>query len=681
MRLALALLAGTTLAWSQVPSINANGILHGATLTRTGLAPGAILTIFGENLAAAPATAPGLPWPDTLAGVSVMFDGRPGAMLYVSPRQINVQAPWSVLELGQANKMVAITVGREGRMSPAMNMMFMANSPGLFTLNGSGTGMALAMNADGSYANPPGAIAGATSRPARLGSLITLYATGLGAVNPSIAVGQASRDLFRRSNVVPEVMIGGRAAVVRYSGLTADLPGVHQLNVMVPENSMTGMDVPVQVRFGNNASPERVTIAVDSAMEPAQARPPADASAIWDFVFRNNFRQNFALVPGKTQLYQGIAPHMQLLTAYLNPVAQQAIASKAGTMPAGSMVMKEAHGPGGQHTLSYIMYKIPGFDPANGDWYYSTRRPDGGLGASGAVAGCISCHTRSRANDFLFLATPVANPAPTAAAVRDYIASQNYRQTWRLWPGSTANQASAAPHGATVSIWMNELAFDSVRGGVARMPAGSMVIKENFNPQRELAALTVMYKAPAGYDAANNDWFYLMQSPAGVAMAEGRVEGCISCHVKERGNDFLYTSRITHPAPRAADVWSFVTAEDYQKKWKLFPGTTAQMAGNSPHGAFISTYVNDLALDAINMKRGTMPPGSVVLKENFAPDKTLAAVTLMYKVPGFDPDNGDWYWLQRTADGTVRAEGKVAGCISCHTAKASNDYLYLGAIR
>jgi cytochrome c553 len=227
---------------------------------------------------------------------------------------------------------------------------------------------------------------------------------------------------------------------------------------------------------------------------------------------------------------------------------------------------------------------------------------------------------------------------------------------------------------------MNEIAFDAVNNGAGRMPAGSFVIKENFNPARELAALTVMYKSP-GFDAANNDWFYLMQMPDGTAAAEGRVEMCISCHVKERENDFLYTSRLSRPEPRAAAVWPFVMAEDYQKKWKLFPGTTAQQRGNSPHGAFVTTYVNNVALEGINGKRGTLAPGAMVLKENYMPDRTLAAVTLMYKVAGFDPDNGDWYWLQRTAGGMVMAEGKVAGCIGCHSAKAANDFLYLGPVR
>jgi len=62
--------------------------------------------------------------------------------------------------------------------------------------------------------------------------------------------------------------------------------------------------------------------------------------------------------------------------------------------------------------------------------------------------------------------------------------------------------------------------------------------------------------------------------------------------------------------------------------------------------------------DVIPSPRCQHVPRSV-LKENFMPHRTLAAVTLMYKAEGFHPDRNDWYWLQRTAAGAVPAEGRV----------------------
>lgn len=37
-----------------------------------------------------------------------------------------------------------------------------------------------------------------------------------------------------------------------------------------------------------------------------------------------------------------------------------------------------------------------------------------------------------------------------------------------------------------------------------------------------------------------------------------------------------------------------------------------------------------------------MAAESIVVKENYKPDKTLAAITVMHKVAGFDPAGGDW---------------------------------------
>ncbi|MFN0101206.1 MAG: cytochrome P460 family protein [Bryobacteraceae bacterium] len=666
---------------SPAPTISAAGIVNAASLSRTAsatLAPGSIATIFGENLSTTTALAESMPWATALGGVSVTFAGMPAAVLYVSPRQVNVQVPWSVLEFGQTTRMAPVVVTRGGLASMGMDVSIGRSSPAIFTSSGMGTGPAVAMNAsDGTIAQP----SRSGARPARIGSVIAIYATGQGPVSPTLPTGRPTLDVNRRNTILPEVLIGGRQAQVLYAGLAPNVPGINQINAVVPEGVAAGGAVPLQIRSGGVTSTDRVTIAVDSAMEPAAPLPGATAADVWNYLSRQNHRQNFPLIEGKRQLYSGIPPHNNLLTVQVSPNAQEAINRKAGSFPAGSFIAKDAHGPDKNLLLSYIMFKIPGFDPTNNDWFYSTRRPDGSFGASGAEAGCIGCHARSKANDYVFLANVVPNPAPNAAAVRQFLANSNYREAWRLWPGTMEKQASAAPHGATVSIWLNELAYNAIQSRAGRMPDGALIVKENFMPDRTLAALTVMYKS-TGFDPANNDWYWLQQTADGTAAAEGRVQGCTNCHNAVASNDLLYTGSIAPlPEPRSATVWPYLQAQDYQKKWTLMPGTTAQMPGNSPHGALITTYVNDIALNAITAKRGTIPPGGMVLKENYMPDRTLAAVTLMYKAEGFNPDGNDWYWMQRTANGMVPAEGRVAGCINCHSANAGNDFLFLSPLK
>ena len=63
------------------------------------------------------------------------------------------------------------------------------------------------------------------------------------------------------------------------------------------------------------------------------------------------------------------------------------------------------------------------------------------------------------------------------------------------------------------------------------------------------------------------------------------------------------------------------------------------------------------------------------------PDKILGAVTVMYRVKGYDPEAGDWFWAKYKADGSIEKEGKVAGCIGCHTASIGNDWIFTGPVK
>ncbi len=128
-------------------------------------------------------------------------------------------------------------------------------------------------------------------------------------------------------------------------------------------------------------------------------------------------------------------------------------------------------------------------------------------------------------------------------------------------------------------------------------------------------------------------------------------------------------------------LWNALQSQEYARTWNLWPGKPRLYRGREPHGALLTTYVNGPAREAILSHRGRMPAGAIVVKENYRPDRTLAAITVMWKVPGYNPDAGDWFWAKYAPDGTVLKQGKVAGCINCHRAAADNDYLYTGSIR
>jgi hypothetical protein len=113
----------------------------------------------------------------------------------------------------------------------------------------------------------------------------------------------------------------------------------------------------------------------------------------------------------------------------------------------------------------------------------------------------------------------------------------------------------------------------------------------------------------------------------------------------------------------------------------MWPGKTALYKGTEPHGVLLTTYVNGAALKAIEGKKGSLPVGAIVAKENYMPDKKLAAITVMYKVKGYNPQAGDWFWVKYLPDGKIEAEGKVDMCIGCHGSKKENDYVFTGPLK
>ncbi|MDW7726318.1 MAG: cytochrome P460 family protein [Candidatus Methanoperedens sp.] len=128
-------------------------------------------------------------------------------------------------------------------------------------------------------------------------------------------------------------------------------------------------------------------------------------------------------------------------------------------------------------------------------------------------------------------------------------------------------------------------------------------------------------------------------------------------------------------------LYNYITEENDYKNWRMWPGKSALYPGTEPHGVFLTTYVTDNAFSAIDGKMGSLPDGSIIIKENYNPDKELDSVTVMYKVKDFDPEHNDWFWLKYSSDGMIDAEGKVVGCIDCHGLGKDNDYLFTSDIK
>ncbi len=202
------------------PAINA--VVNGASY-EPGLAPGALVSIFGTGFADSTQYAATLPLPIQLGQTSVQIDGRDAPLYFASPLQINAQVPF---ETRSSRPNVVVTVA--GRTSNAFATSLAPANPGFFTRTQDGKGTPLMF--DGGFNS---------ADSVRPGDVVIMYVTGLGATNPAgvTGAGGALSEPLQRSIIEPEIYIGERRADLLYAGLAPGFAGVYQLNVRVPASA------------------------------------------------------------------------------------------------------------------------------------------------------------------------------------------------------------------------------------------------------------------------------------------------------------------------------------------------------------------------------------------------------------------------------------------------------------
>ncbi len=209
------------------PAVNAGGLVNAATYApapNNQVAPGQIVSVFGSGfLPTGRADAGSLPLPTQLgsSNVTVTACGRNIPLYNVFPGQINAQLPFECPATGTTQ----LTVSAGGQSSAAQTISLAAGSPGIFTVDSSGSGDGVIFHANGSLVS--------SSNPAKSGEQVVIYGTGLGATTPSFASGAAASANNQTVNPVAAA-IGGLSAKVVYSGLTVGFAGLYQINVIVP---------------------------------------------------------------------------------------------------------------------------------------------------------------------------------------------------------------------------------------------------------------------------------------------------------------------------------------------------------------------------------------------------------------------------------------------------------------
>ncbi len=178
--------------------------------------------------------------PTTLDGISVSINGKPAYIWYLSPAQLNVQAPED-----SAVGNVAITVTNCNATSSPFTLTHLALAPGFLapaSFSASGTQYMVATFAsDGAYVlnTSTGATLGLNSRPAKPGDLIIAYGIGFGDVTPSILPGTIVQQSNALINPIT-VSFGSTPAALSYSGLAFNFVGLYEFYINVPSGLANG---------------------------------------------------------------------------------------------------------------------------------------------------------------------------------------------------------------------------------------------------------------------------------------------------------------------------------------------------------------------------------------------------------------------------------------------------------
>jgi uncharacterized protein (TIGR03437 family) len=154
------------------------------------------------------------------------------------------------------NTQYQLTIQHGNNYSVPLQLVVAQAQPGIFTLDESGSGQGSILKGDDVTLAQPGT-------PAGIGENIVIYCAGLGSVTPKVAEGvpaPATPPLSITDNTVT-VTIGGQTATVLFSGLTPGVPGVYQINAVVPSGIVTGDAVPVVIGVASQTS-RTVTMAV-----------------------------------------------------------------------------------------------------------------------------------------------------------------------------------------------------------------------------------------------------------------------------------------------------------------------------------------------------------------------------------------------------------------------------------
>ena len=219
--------------------------------SNAGLASGTWLEIYGTNLSTTTRGWAGSDFngslaPTSLDGVSVTVDGVPAYVDFVSPGQVNVQAP----DDPNTGAGIQVVVSNSAGQSNGFAMQKSAIAPAVLappSFDVHGHQWVVALHSDQTYVGNTGLISGLNFRPAKVGETIVIYGIGFGPVSPNTPAGVIATQATSLQTK-PNFRFGQTPASLVYYGLAPNFVGLYQFNVIVP--NVPAGDMPLNIDVG-----------------------------------------------------------------------------------------------------------------------------------------------------------------------------------------------------------------------------------------------------------------------------------------------------------------------------------------------------------------------------------------------------------------------------------------------
>ena len=241
-----------TASTASAPEIT--GVANSASFLGGAIAPGELVVVYGANLGPAVITGSQLDNTGSLTKVlshtKVFFNGIPAPLLYTSANQVGAVVPFGV-----SGTTTQVQVQNGSMFSVPVTVPVLPAAPALYSLDGTGGEIGAIINQDGKD--------NSFSDAAPRGSIVTMWATGVGRMSPGGNDGQIVTSApYPLAQLPVTVFIDNQPAEVVYAGAAPGMVrGFVQINVRVPAGASKGQDK-IVLKAGGYSSPNTVTIVV-----------------------------------------------------------------------------------------------------------------------------------------------------------------------------------------------------------------------------------------------------------------------------------------------------------------------------------------------------------------------------------------------------------------------------------